>query len=82
MRIAIRRIGNARGMIIPTAMLTQLGLFDVAEVTIVDGVLLVRAPATSARSGWAEASKALAVDGDDALLLPEFGNAADAEIVW
>lgn len=30
------------------------------------------------REGWAESSKALAVHGDDALVMGEFGNADDA----
>lgn len=82
MRIAIRRIGNSKGMIIPTPLLAQIGLEDEAEVSVEHGALVVRAPAQPVRSGWAEASKALAESGDDALVLPEFGNAEDAELAW
>ena len=82
MRIAIRRIGNSKGMIIPTPLLAQIGLEDEAEVSVEDGALVVRAPARHVRSGWAEASKALAKSGDDALVLPEFGNVGDAELAW
>lgn len=82
MRIAIRRIGNSRGMIIPTSMLAQLGLETEADVSIVDGALVVRAPAKPTRCGWAEASKYLALVGDDALVMPEFANAVDAELAW
>jgi hypothetical protein len=34
------------------------------------------------REGWAEASRALSVTGDDALIWPEFPNEHDAHIVW
>ncbi len=82
MRIAIRRIGNSRGMIIPTPLLAQLGLETEAEISIVDGALIVRAPAKPTRYGWAEASKKLALVGDDALVMPEFSNANDVELTW
>jgi antitoxin MazE len=82
MRIAIRRIGNSKGIIIPTPLLAQIGLEDEAEVSVEDGALVVRAPARPVRRGWAEASKALASSGDDALVLPEFGNVGDAEHAW
>lgn len=82
MRITIRRIGNSKGMIIPTAMLQQVGLESEAEVNVVDGALVVRAPAKPVRSGWDQASKDLAKHGDDALLMPEFGNADDEELQW
>lgn len=41
MRIAIRRIGNFKGMIIPTAMLQQAGLALEADVSVEDGALVV-----------------------------------------
>lgn len=82
MRITIRRIGNSKGMIIPTAMLQQLGLESEAEVSIEDGALVVRAPAKAPRSGWEQASKEIAKHGDDALLIPEFGNADDDQLQW
>ncbi|PWF47824.1 AbrB/MazE/SpoVT family DNA-binding domain-containing protein [Massilia glaciei] len=82
MRIAIRRIGNSKGMIIPTSMLQQLGLDTEAEVSIQDGALIVRAPSKPVRSGWAEASEELAKHGDDALVMPDFSNVDDAELQW
>jgi antitoxin MazE len=82
MRILIRRIGNSRGMIIPNAMLQQLGLEGEADVDIVDGALIVRAPAKPARTGWADASKDIATQGDDALVWPELDNANDQDLTW
>jgi len=51
-------------------------------MTIKDGALVLRGPASPARSGWAEAAKRIAAAGDDELAMGEFGNAEDAELVW
>ena len=53
-----------------------------AELTVEDGALVLRQPANPPRSGWGEASQALAEAGDDALLLPEFAHEMDEELVW
>lgn len=82
MRIAIRRIGNSKGMIIPAVLLEQAGLESEADVTVEEGALIVRAPAKSVRSGWAQASAQLARDGDDALLIADIVNEADEDLVW
>lgn len=82
MRIAIRRIGNSKGVILPATLLAQIGLQDEADVSVEDGAIVLRAPAPAVRSGWAEASKALAIAGDDRLMMPEFGNAEDEENRW
>ncbi len=82
MLITIRNIGNSRGLVIPKAMLNELGLENQADVQIENGTLVIRRPALTPRQGWAEASQALAQAGDDALILPEFANAEDEEIKW
>jgi antitoxin MazE len=82
MRIAIRKIGNSKGMIFPTPLLVQAGLTDEAEVTIEDGAIVIRSPAKPVRVGWAEASKDIAAAGDDKLVLDEFSNADDKDLQW
>ena len=82
MKIAIRRIGNSKGMIIPAAMLNQVGLEDQADVSVRDGTLVISPPKKNARTGWAEASKLVAAVGDDALLMPAIANADDADWKW
>jgi antitoxin MazE len=32
--------------------------------------------------GWAEAARSIAEAGDDELVMGEFGNAEDSELVW
>lgn len=51
-------------------------------MTIADGAVVLRGPAGPARKGWAEAARQIAEAGDDELVMGEFGNAEDAELVW
>ena len=80
--VSIRRIGNSQGVVIPKPILAQLGLNGEAEMTVEGGALVLRRPASPARKGWAEAAKKIADAGDDALVLGEFGNATDKDLVW
>jgi len=84
MHVSIRRIGNSQGVVIPKPVLAQLGLNGeaAAEMTIEGGALVLRKPANSVRSGWAEAARKIAEAGDDALVMGEFGNAADGDLTW
>jgi antitoxin MazE len=68
--------------VIPKPILAQLGLNGEAEMTVEGGALVLRRPASPARKGWAEAAKKIADAGDDALVLGEFGNATDKDLVW
>jgi antitoxin MazE len=82
--VNIRRVGNSQGVVIPKPVLTQLGLSSDAgaEMTIENDALVLRRPAKRVRTGWAEAARKIAEAGDDALVMGEFGNASDTELVW
>ena len=82
MKIAIRKMGNSQGVIIPKPVLAQVGLEEEAEMSIERGAIVLRRPRKGVREGWAEASKAIAASGDDELVWPEFGNAQDSELAW
>lgn len=82
MKTMIRRMGNSQGVLIPKPILAQLGLEDEVEMEVRDDALVIRKPRKQARAGWAEASQAVAEAGDDELVLGEFGNADDSELVW
>jgi len=84
MQIAIRNIGNSRGVVLPKPLLAQAGLDEsaVANVAIENGAIVLRKPAKPVRAGWADAAKAVAAAGEDALLMGEFGNAADVQLQW
>lgn len=51
-------------------------------MTIENEALIIRRPRKTPRADWAEASKRIAEAGDDALAMGEFGNVADADLVW
>ena len=82
--ISIRQIGNPQGIVIPKPVLAQLGLDGKTgvEMTIEDGALVLRRPASPARTGWAETARSIAEVGDDELVMGEFGNAGDSELLW
>ena len=82
MRASIVRIGNSRGLRIPKAVLDQVGIGDIVDLTVEEGRLVVR-PVARPRAGWAEAAAAMAAAGDDALLDPETATAFDeADWAW
>jgi antitoxin MazE len=82
--VSLRQIGNSHGVVIPKPVLAQLGLDAKAEVemTIEDGALVLRRAARPVRAGWAEAARSIAEAGGDELVMGEFGNAEDEELVW
>ena len=82
MQVSIRKMGNSQGILIPKPILKQLGLVDVADLQVNNGVIEIRPPQCSPREGWAQDSQRLAAAGDDALVWPEPGNQEDAELVW
>lgn len=82
MEVAIRKMGNSQGVLIPKPILTQLGLAGTADLQVRDGVIEIRAIQRNPREGWAEDAQRLAKSGDDALVWPELVNAGDAELVW
>ena len=84
MEIAIRNIGNSKGLVLPKPLLAQVGLADEAfvEVWVEGGNIVLRKPSQAVRAGWAQAAAAVAAQGEDALLMGEFANADDAESVW
>lgn len=82
MHITIRKIGNSQGFVIPKPVLAQVGLERAAELTVEGGALVLRKPAKPVRTGWAEAAVKIAETADDALVMGEFGNEADADLTW
>lgn len=84
MEIAIRNIGNSKGVVIPKPFLAQAGLDgqSTANIEVENGSIVLSKPAKSVRAGWAEAAAAVSAKGGDDLLMGEFGNADDAELTW
>lgn len=51
MQITIRKIGNSRGIIIPSSIIEQLHIDNEVEMEVQDGVLLLR-PSNTSRKSW------------------------------
>jgi len=74
MKIAIRRMGNSRGVIIPKPVLARVGLDDEAEMSVGrGGAIILRKTRKGVREGWSDASKTLAASGENGLVWPESG---------
>ena len=82
MQVAIRKMGNSQGVLIPKPLLAQLGLQGVADLRVRAGVIEIRPVAAAPREGWAADAMQVAAAADDAMVWPEFGEPADAELKW
>ena len=82
MEVAIRKMGNSQGVLIPKPILAQLGLEGSADMQVRDGVIEIRAMQRNPREGWADDALRLAARGDDVLVWPEVANEGDDELVW
>ncbi|MBC7484077.1 MAG: AbrB/MazE/SpoVT family DNA-binding domain-containing protein [Rhizobacter sp.] len=81
MEVAIRKMGNSQGVLIPEPILAQLGLEGTADLQVRDGVIEIRAVKRNPREGWAEDARRLAAGGD-VLVWPELANEGDEALVW
>jgi len=82
MQVAIRKMGNSHGVLIPKPLLLEAGLSEVAELTLKQGVIEIRPIKPAPRSGWAEDAQRVALAAEEPLAWPEFGNEGDAELTW
>jgi antitoxin MazE len=82
MQVAIRTMGNSKGVLIPKPILDQTGLLDTADLQVKNGVIEIRPVKRNPREGWAADSQRIAQAGDDVLVCPEFANVDDASLQW
>jgi antitoxin MazE len=82
MRASLQRVGNSQGVIIPKPILAQVGLERDVEIEVEGDAVVIRKAKSHVREGWADAARAIAEAGEDALVWPEFGNDADKELTW
>lgn len=84
MQTALRKMGNSTGMIVPRAILGEIGLSVGAalDLTVEDGRVVATPVKHAPRAGWAEAAGQIGreepVDQD----WLGFGNAGDADLEW
>ncbi len=82
MEVAIRKMGNSQGVLIPKPILAQVGLEGTADLQVRDGVIEIRPARRNPREGWATDAERIAQHGGDALVWPEVANEGDADLVW
>jgi len=82
MEVAIRKMGNSQGVLIPKPILAQLGLEGTVDLQVRDGVIELRPVRRNLREGWADDARRLTQHGDDAPVWPEITNAGDDEWTW
>ena len=82
MEVAIRKMGNSQGVLIPKPILTQLGLDGTADLQVRNGVIEIRAVLRNLREGWADDARRLAEQGGAVLVWPEVANEGDDELIW
>lgn len=82
MDVALRKFGKAQGALIPTPILSQLGLAGAAELQLRDGVIEMRSLRRNPREGWADDARTIAEQHDDTLVWPEFADDREDELDW
>ena len=82
MEVAIRKMGNSQGVLIPKPVLAQLGLGGTADLQVREGVIEIRAIRRNPREGWAEDAQRLAASNADAPVWPELANEGDDQLLW
>lgn len=83
MQTSLRKMGNSTGLIVPRALLGEIGVTTGAtmELRVEDGRLIATPVVTSPRAGWAAAAERL--EGEDAAdEWRSFGNEGDADLTW
>ena len=85
MQTALRKMGNSTGLIVPKALLTELGAAagTPMDIRIEDG-RVVATPLRHPREGWAEDASKIGAEPltDDERDWMAFGNDGDDELTW
>jgi antitoxin MazE len=71
MQSTIRNIGNSKGVIIPQNILKQCFIEDDITIEVKDNKIIISPAHEQKRTGWAEAFKEMAKNGDDELIIPD-----------
>jgi antitoxin MazE len=86
MQTSLRKIGNSTGMILPGAILGEIGASSgtAMDLRVEDGKLIVTPIRTNPREGWAEAAAlvAAAEEDPDEAAWAAFGNEGDDALTW
>ena len=65
MKATLRKMGNSQGVLIPKAIVTQLGITDELEMTVEDNAIVLRKPRQAERQDAAVAAIAFSLKTDE-----------------
>ncbi|MEO5494237.1 MAG: hypothetical protein ABIR08_09440 [Sphingomonas sp.] len=85
MQTSLRKMGNSTGLIVPRALLGEIGVTTGAAMDLkVEDGKLVATPIRSLRDGWAEDAERVAAHGltEEESDWLGFGNDHDDELTW
>ena len=66
--VSVRAIGNSRGVVIPKAILEQLGIEGQMDMSVEDAKIILSKPKNPVRKSWANDAKAIATAGENKLI--------------
>ena len=82
LQVAIRAIGNSKGVVIPKIILEQSGIQEIVEMSVDGEKIVLSKPKNIVRERWAQDAQILAKAGEDKLALGDFVNEEDGDWVW
>ena len=82
LQIAIRPVGNSKGVVIPKIILEQSGIQEIVEMSVDGEKIILSKPKNTVREHWAQDAQNLAKAGEDKLVLGDFANEEDGDWVW
>ena len=82
LQIAVRAIGNSKGVVIPKIILEQSGIKEIVEMTVDGEKIILSKPKNILREHWARDAQNLVRAGEDELVLGDFANEEDGDWVW
>ena len=82
LQIAVRAIGNSKGVVIPKIILEQSGIQEIVEMSVDGEKIVLSKPKNIVREHWAQDALKLAKATEDELVLGDFANEEDGDWVW
>jgi antitoxin MazE len=82
LQVAIRAIGNSKGVVIPKIILEQSGIQEMVEMSVDGEKIILSKPKNAIRERWAQDAESLVKAGEDKLVLGDFANQEDGDWVW
>jgi antitoxin MazE len=70
MKVNLIRIGNSKGVRIPSSVIKECGFGEQIEMRVEQGVIVL-SPLRGVREGWDAAFEKMAATGDDAALISD-----------